>query len=139
MEAQRRLPAEQIAAIGEFELIGRDRPQLPLVCFRLDGEHDYDEFDVAGQLAAERGWMVPAYTLPPDAESVTVLRALVKENVGHAAAETLVEDCRTPARCSRRSTACTSASASARTSTQASRRRAAAPEPPPAPRRPVLH
>ena len=82
----------QIADIGEFELIGRDRPQLPLVCFRLDGEHDYDEFDIAGQLAAERGWMVPAYTLPPDAESVTVLRALVKENVGHAAAETLVSD-----------------------------------------------
>jgi hypothetical protein len=26
------------------------------------------EFDVASQLAAERGWMVPAYTLPPNAD-----------------------------------------------------------------------
>ena len=30
------------------------------------GDHNYDEFDVASQLAAERGWMVPAYTLPPE-------------------------------------------------------------------------
>jgi glutamate decarboxylase len=36
--------------------------------------------------------MVPAYTLPPDAEDVTVMRALVKESVGHAAARTLVDD-----------------------------------------------
>ncbi len=84
--------SEQIRDLGEFEVIGEDRPQLPLVCFHLRGEHNYDEFDVAGQLAAKRGWMVPAYTLPPDAESVTVLRALVRENAGHAAAATLVED-----------------------------------------------
>jgi glutamate decarboxylase len=29
--------------------------QLPLVAFHLDGERDYDEFDIAAQLAAERG------------------------------------------------------------------------------------
>lgn len=91
--------AERITELGHFDLIGADRPQLPLVCFKLSGDQPFDEFDVSGQLAATRGWMVPAYTLPPDAESVTVMRALVKENVGHAAATTLVEDldkaCRT--------------------------------------------
>ncbi len=84
--------ASQIKAMGHFELLGEDRPQLPLVCFKLGGDHNFDEFDVSGQLAAKRGWMVPAYTLPPDAESVTVMRALVRENTGHAAAATLVED-----------------------------------------------
>ena len=49
-------------------------------------ERNYDEFDVASQLAAERGWMVPAYTLPPNAEHVTIMRALVKQTLGHSLA-----------------------------------------------------
>ena len=32
-----------------------------------------------GSCSAERGWMVPAYTLPPDAQDVKIMRALVKE------------------------------------------------------------
>ena len=83
---------QQLAATGRFELVGADEPQLPLVCFRLAGDPGYDEFDVSGQLAAERGWMVPAYEMPPNAQEVTLMRALVKENVGHAAARTLVDD-----------------------------------------------
>ena len=85
--------AKQIAAIGEFELIGNeDDEQLPLVAFKLTGEHAYDEFDVAAQLAAQRGWMVPAYTLPPNAEQVKILRVLVKENLGHSLTVCLGED-----------------------------------------------
>jgi glutamate decarboxylase len=84
---------QQISDHGRFELIGTDEPQLPLITFRLSGEDlGYDEFDVSAQLAAERGWMVPAYTLPPDAQDVTVMRALVKENVSHAAGQTLADD-----------------------------------------------
>ena len=52
----------------------------------------YDEFDIASQLAAERGWMVPAYTLPPNAEHVTIMRALVKQTLGHSLATTLADD-----------------------------------------------
>jgi glutamate decarboxylase len=36
--------------------------------------------------------MVPAYTLPPDAQHVTIMRALVKLTLGHALAGTLAED-----------------------------------------------
>jgi glutamate decarboxylase len=36
--------------------------------------------------------MVPAYSLPPDAQEETIMRALVKENVSHAAARTLADD-----------------------------------------------
>ena len=78
---------------GRFELVG-DEPKLPLVCFRL-ADRDrlgYDEFDVVSTLAAERGWMVPAYTLPPNAQDEVVMRALVKENVSHSAARTLDAD-----------------------------------------------
>jgi len=62
------------------------------VAFQLAGDPDYDEFDVASQLAAERGWMVPAYTLPPNAQHVTIMRALVKQTLGHSLASTLASD-----------------------------------------------
>src|SRR5512133_1611775 len=50
--------------------------------FKLIEGREYDEFDVSWQLSAERGWMLPAYTMPPDAQEVKVLRALVKETLG---------------------------------------------------------
>jgi glutamate decarboxylase len=62
------------------------------VAFRLAGEHGYDEFDVASQLAAERGWMVPAYTLPPDADHLTILRVLCKETLGQSLVGALAGD-----------------------------------------------
>jgi glutamate decarboxylase len=93
MQANAHALAERIASIGEFRLIGDPgAEQLPLVAFQLDGDHNYDEFDVASQLAAERGWMVPAYTLPPNAQHVTIMRALVKLTLGHTLASTLADD-----------------------------------------------
>jgi glutamate decarboxylase len=93
MQANARDLAERIAGSGDFRLVGGvDEEQLPLVAFQLDGEHNYDEFDVASQLAAERGWMVPAYTLPPKADHVKIMRALVKLTLGHTLATTLADD-----------------------------------------------
>jgi glutamate decarboxylase len=92
MQANTRALAQRIKDIGEFSLIGEDEEQLPLVAFQLAGEHPYDEFDIASQLAAERGWMVPAYTLPPDADHVKIMRALVKLTLGHTMTTTLASD-----------------------------------------------
>ncbi len=93
MQANARSLAQRIAGIGEFRLIGDEgAEQLPLVAFQLTDGHEYDEFDVASQLAAERGWMVPAYTLPPNAQHVTIMRALVKLTLSHTLASTLADD-----------------------------------------------
>ena len=92
MQANARLLAERIERIGRFRLIGGDAEQLPLVAFQLAEASNYDEFDVASQLAATRGWMVPAYTLPPNADHVTIMRALVKLTLGHTLASTLADD-----------------------------------------------
>ncbi len=84
--------AEGLRATGLFELIGEDQEQLPLVAFRLANDNGYDEFDLAWQLSAERGWMVPAYSMPPNAEKVTIMRALVKETLSRDHVDTLVRD-----------------------------------------------
>ncbi|MGH2986189.1 MAG: glutamate decarboxylase [Solirubrobacterales bacterium] len=92
MKSNAEFLADGLEKSGRFEIVGQGADQLPLVCFKLAGEPEFDEFDVAGQLAAERGWMLPAYTLPPDAQDVTVLRALIKSNVSRYRAETLIGD-----------------------------------------------
>jgi glutamate decarboxylase len=92
MQDNARTLADKLKAAGDFELIGEGEEQLPLVAFRLAGEKDYDEFDVSWQLSAERGWMVPAYTLPPNAEDVKVMRALVKQTLSREQVERLADD-----------------------------------------------
>ncbi len=92
MQQNARFLAEKLKATGDFELIGDGEEQLPLVAFKLAGEKDYDEFDVSWQLSAERGWMLPAYTLPPNAEDVSVLRALVKQTLSREQIDRLATD-----------------------------------------------
>src|SRR4051812_32010831 len=93
MQANARALGEHIVGTGRVTLGGEGGgEQLPLIAFRLTGEQAFDEFDVASQLSAERGWMVPAYTLPPNAEHVTIMRALVKQTLGHSLASTLASD-----------------------------------------------
>jgi glutamate decarboxylase len=84
--------ADKLRASGDFELIGDGAEQLPLVAFKLAGEKDYDEFDLSWQLSAERGWMLPAYTMPPNAEDVKVLRALVKQTLSREQIDRLAAD-----------------------------------------------
>ncbi|MET0837300.1 MAG: pyridoxal-dependent decarboxylase, partial [Marmoricola sp.] len=92
MKENARALAAQLEAIGGFEIIGAGEEQLPLVAFKLSEDNGYDEFDVAWQLSAERGWMVPAYTLPPDAQSETIMRALVKQTMTREHVDTLARD-----------------------------------------------
>jgi glutamate decarboxylase len=85
---------DRLREIGPFELIGGESAeQLPLAAFNLaDPDLPYDEFDIAWQVAAERGWMLPAYTMPPNAEHVKMLRALVKLNLTRPLVSTLADD-----------------------------------------------
>jgi glutamate decarboxylase len=78
--------------MGRFQVIGGDEERLPLAAFNLAGEEPFDEFDIAWQVAAERGWMLPAYTMPPQAQHVKMLRALVKLNLNQSLVNTLAGD-----------------------------------------------
>jgi glutamate decarboxylase len=92
MQENARMLTQKLKEIGRFEIIGEEEEQLPLVAFRLAEKQSYDEFDIAWQLSAERGWMVPAYTLPPNAQDVTIMRALVKQTMSREHVDTLASD-----------------------------------------------
>jgi glutamate decarboxylase len=79
---------------GRFELLN-DARYLPVVVVRPSEEGGgVDVFELSERLR-ERGWIVPAYTLPPNAESVAVLRMVVKENFSRDMAEMLAADIET--------------------------------------------
>ncbi|HXR53842.1 MAG TPA: glutamate decarboxylase [Acidimicrobiales bacterium] len=64
---------------------------LPVVCFSLAGKPGFSVFDLSA-LLRQRGWIVPAYKMAPDAEHVEVLRVVVREGLSRDLAYELVHD-----------------------------------------------
>jgi len=81
--------AGELEKSGKFELINKNII-VPLVAVNLKDE-DYTVFQVSDKLR-EKGWIVPAYTLPKDAEDVAVLRIVIKENFGRDMVEMFMSD-----------------------------------------------
>lgn len=81
--------ASELEKSGKFELINKNII-VPLVAVTLK-DVDFTVFQLSEKLRA-KGWIVPAYTLPADADDVAVLRMVVKENFGRDMVEMLVED-----------------------------------------------
>ena len=85
--------ARTIDAMPEFDLItgGTD---LPVVAFSINSDvTKYDVYDVSRKLR-ERGWLVPAYTMPPKREDLAVLRVVVRNGFSHDMAELFLRDLR---------------------------------------------
>ncbi|HEX5225845.1 MAG TPA: glutamate decarboxylase [Solirubrobacteraceae bacterium] len=81
--------ARRLAAIDGLAVI-TDGSEFPVVAARAT-EPELDLFALS-RLLRERGWIVPAYTLPADAEHVTVLRMVVKENFSRDMVDMLGSD-----------------------------------------------
>lgn len=75
---------------GRFNIVSKDNG-VPLVAFSLKDRSRHDEFEVSDFLR-RYGWIVPAYTMPPDAQHVTVLRVVIREDFSRTLAERLVHD-----------------------------------------------
>ncbi len=85
--------AAQIAALGPFELISAGEG-MPVFAFRLREDVDgYTVFDVSETLRI-KGWLVPAYHMPPGMEDVAVLRVVVRNDFSHDLGSMLLDDLR---------------------------------------------
>ncbi|MGC8466433.1 MAG: glutamate decarboxylase [Acidimicrobiales bacterium] len=92
LHATARWISQELEVLGRFELLST-ADSLPVVCLRLVGEPSFDVFDLSAALR-ERGWIVPAYTLAPNASDLSVLRIVVREGLGADLAASLVGDIR---------------------------------------------
>ena len=86
----------EIAKIGPFELI-TDGSTIPVFAWKLketiSDQANYSLFDLADKLR-ERGWLVPAYTMPKNRQDLTVQRVVIKEGFSRDMAELLLRDIR---------------------------------------------
>ncbi len=75
---------------GYFKLLTETK-YLPVVVVRLNTEYVFSVFDLSYELK-KCGWIIPAYTLPANAQKISVLRMVIKENFSHDLAEKLIYD-----------------------------------------------
>jgi glutamate decarboxylase len=73
---------EGLRAIG-------DGDTFPIVALRATDPAELDVYALSDELR-RHGWIVPAYTLPPGAQDVSVLRMVVKENLSRDLADLLL-------------------------------------------------
>ena len=83
----------EIAGLGPYELLS-DGGELPVFAFRLSGDAEgYSVYDVSEMLRT-RGWVMPAYRMPPAIEDMAVLRVCVRNGFSRDLAGLLVDDLR---------------------------------------------
>jgi glutamate decarboxylase len=81
--------ADKLLKTGKFEIINKD-VVFPLITVKLKNSV-FTVYDLSDKLR-EKGWIVPAYTLPKNAEDIAVLRMVIKENFGRDMVECFLED-----------------------------------------------
>lgn len=81
---------EGLEKTGKFTIVSKD-VGVPLVAFSLKDNSRHNEFEVS-EMLRRFGWIVPAYTMPPDAQHITVLRVVIREDFSRTLAERLVLD-----------------------------------------------
>ncbi|XP_050378874.1 glutamate decarboxylase-like [Argentina anserina] len=88
--ANARALKEGLEKTGRFEIVSKDIG-VPLVAFSLKDSSKHTVFEIADTLR-KYGWIVPAYTMPANAEHVAVLRVVVREDFSRSLAERLLSD-----------------------------------------------
>jgi glutamate decarboxylase len=81
----------QIAERDAFDLIS-DGTDIPVFAWKMRaGYTEFDPFELSERLRA-RGWQVPAYRMPPDAQDTVVLRIVVRNGFSRDLADMLLDD-----------------------------------------------
>ncbi|KAH0976105.1 hypothetical protein GBA52_018004 [Prunus armeniaca] len=81
---------EGLEKTGRFEIVSKDIG-VPLVAFSLKDSSKHTVFEISESLR-KFGWIVPAYTMPANAEHIAVLRVVVREDFSRGLAERLISD-----------------------------------------------
>ena len=85
-----RVLKEGIEKTGLFNIVSKD-DGVPLVAFSLKDSSKYNVYKISQSLR-RFGWIVPAYTMPPDVEHIAVLRVVIRDDFSRALADRLISD-----------------------------------------------
>jgi glutamate decarboxylase len=81
---------EQLEASGRFEILNPGLAE-PVVTFKFKDDPGFDVYHLSARLR-ENGWVVPAYSLPPDAEDVHLMRVVVRIDLSRQMVDVLLHD-----------------------------------------------
>jgi glutamate decarboxylase len=82
---------QRLVDSGSFTIMNETQ-RIPVVALTLDKKvKRYNEFDISNKVR-ERGWVLSAYTMPPDAEKVTSLRVVVRPHLNQNVIDMLADD-----------------------------------------------
>ena len=82
---------EVLVKSGYFTVMN-EAQRIPVVAVTLDKKiTNFNEFDVSNKVR-EKGWVLSAYSMPPNAEEVTSLRVVVRPHINHNVAQLLGAD-----------------------------------------------
>jgi len=84
--------AGKLAELDGLQVL-TDGSQFPIVAVRATDPKALDLL-ATSHLLRERGWIVPAYPLPANAEHITVMRMVIKENFSRDMVDMLAHDIR---------------------------------------------
>jgi glutamate decarboxylase len=82
---------QRLVDSGLFTIMNETQ-RIPVVALTLDKKvKRYNEFDISNRVR-ERGWVLSAYTMPPDAQEVTSLRIVVRPHLNQNVTGELADD-----------------------------------------------
>jgi glutamate decarboxylase len=82
---------EKLVESGYFEIMNKTQ-RIPVVALTLKPQFkNFNEFDVSAQVR-QHGWVLSAYSMPPNAESVRSLRVVVRPHLNTDAIDILAND-----------------------------------------------
>lgn len=83
--------AARIGALGPFEIIYDGVGGIPGLCWKLNdpAASPFTLYEVADRMR-QRGWLVPAYSMPPNREDLVIQRILVRHGFTRLMAEELL-------------------------------------------------
>ncbi len=82
--------ARELIKTGYFESLNPTQ-LLPIVAIKLKQKKNFTLYDLSDKLR-ERGWIIPAYSLPPNAEETVLMRIVVRQTFSREMVDILIKD-----------------------------------------------
>jgi glutamate decarboxylase len=82
---------DRLIKSGKFQIMNQTQ-RIPVVALTLDGSvKRYNEFDISNKVR-EKGWILSAYSMPPDAQEINSLRIVVRPHMNRDVSQILAND-----------------------------------------------
>jgi glutamate decarboxylase len=82
---------DRLIRSGKFQVMNHTQ-RIPVVALTIDKSvKRYNEFDVSNKVR-EKGWILSAYSMPPDAQEISSLRIVVRPHLNRQVCELLAND-----------------------------------------------